>query len=166
MIRNRLILAALALLAAWLTWDFMERALMYDPMSEMADSSVESVAQEAQADQYEAAWSPIIKSKDIFSKDRGQAIAMPSLPVLQQSMQQPKVVDLKAPNITLSGIISDNFGDMVAYISINDGKGIGVRKGDMIGGIKITGITPTTVDLSWQGRTYTLKLKTESLFKR
>ena len=69
------------------------------------------------------------------------------------------------PPVALSGIIKNQYGEFIAYISINKNSPIGVRKGDVVETFKVADIMQRTVILRWNDEIIKLELKKSAILK-
>lgn len=147
MSRQRIIIGALGIVAIFFMWEFVAKALLYDPYEGVQTERVEQDKQNGTSTGYKEAWGPEIRSRNLFSEGRSY-----SAPVRLPSRGEEVVVETpKAPKpeIKLSGIIKNQYGEYVAYMKIGKGSSVSVRKGDVIKDVTILDITERDVTIKW-----------------
>jgi len=170
--RQKALTAALAALLVLLLWDFGSRALLYSPLAPASNEARPDIpAKQENADGLVQAWGPEIEKKDLFSKTRSTRISpvrKESRTVTPASTQpaQPAPAPEVRPDLTLSGIIKNQFGEYVAYIILNGQEPVSIRKGEMIGEATVTYIDNRSVTLDWKGSDIRLSLSSQPLIKR
>lgn len=82
--------------------------------------------------------------KNLFHPDR-RFVEKAAREVDQASVAPPAVM----PALVLKGVVQDQGGEFVAYVSIDGKKAQPLRVGDRIDDIKVVGITATDVTLKW-----------------
>lgn len=167
---------ALAALLLILLWDFADRAVYYSPLSSsdvLATSPPgkdgESKTGEQQTES-KSSWSTAIVDKNLFSKSRalGAGGLPPSSDGSKEDGTGPGAQDagVVRPNVTLSGIITNQFGEHVAFLLFDNDSPIGVRKGETIKGVRVVQIDDRRVLLEWKSSEFELTLSVSPLIKR
>lgn len=165
MSRQRIIIGALALLAVFFTWDFVTKALLYDPYEDTQGAQVTQLAKTQEAGGYKEAWGPEIRSRNLFSEQRSY-----SAPIRQverpSNIDTPAVPKPEKPEIKLSGIIKNQYGEYVAYMKIGAKQSVSVRKGDVVKDVTILDITERDVTIMWMDEKSVLTLSNKPLVTR
>jgi len=152
MIRKIAMLAAVLFLFLYAVWNFYTRALLLDPLSEVAVERSRQVGHETGAGVvYRPAWSKGIAEKNLFSAGRTYREQKP----VSSGPQVPE----KRPEFVLKGIVLDSYGDYVAYLEIDKSKPIAVRKGDKIEKAEIVSVSARQAVLKWNGENIDLSLE-------
>ena len=166
MIRQWTIVAALGLVLALLSWNFVREVVLYDPMSGISQAGLAKEQEPAPEDSHGKAWGPDIKNRNLFSQYRK---ATPQ----HQEQMQPETVGREVgdepvpmPAITLNGIIINPDGSLTAYIKVGDNPTMGARIGDKMHGVSVMSIQERQVELDWQGSGITLKMRSSPLRKK
>jgi len=160
-IRKVFILGVLSLVTAWVFWGFISEAVLYNPLDELDTSEVVAETKADREFKFEPAWDQVIISKNIFSPLRGARPAPPKKPPTPKPApipQPPKPVE-RPPSVSLSGIILNQFGEYVAYLSVGNQQTVALRKGDVFEEVRVIDISQRTVKLGWRGETIELEMK-------
>ena len=172
MSRQKTITWSLMALLVVLLWDFGQRALFYSPLSPSQSTTRPGVPEKLDnTSDLKPSWGPEIEARDLFSQGRSaRASASGSTPDTKSQRDQappPKeqLTEIR-PNLTLSGIIINQFGEYVAYVILDNQNPIGVRIGEELGGAKVTAIDKRSVTLNWKGSAIKLSLSSQPLIKR
>ncbi len=168
--RHRALTWSLAALLAFLLWDFSDRALLYSPLSTSPIQTVTATdTGEKDEDKFEAAWGVEIVEKNLFNENRSErvsptdsAFGINDMPDSDAATRGQAV----RPEIILSGIIKNQFGERVAYLQIGKDDAVGARKGEAVQEFKVVDIQQRTVSLGWRGSTFELTLSSNPLIKR
>lgn len=163
--RQRLIIGALGLVALFFAWEFVTKALIYDPYEGAQSDRVEQDKQDGKAAGYKESWGPEIRSRNLFSEDRSYSapVRQPKRDDNIQTSDAPKPIK---PEIKLSGIIKNQFGEYVAYMKIGKGSSVSARKGDVIKDITILDIAERDVTIKWMDEKSVLTLSNKPLVTR
>ena len=73
MIRQWTIVAALGLVLALLSWNFVREVVLYDPMSGISRTGLAKEQEATAEDSHGKAWGPDIKNRNLFSQYRKDA---------------------------------------------------------------------------------------------
>lgn len=166
MIRQWTIVAALGIVLALLSWNFVREVVLYDPMSGIGRTGQAKEQEPAAEDSHGKAWGPDIKNRNLFSQYRK---ATPKHVEQKQPETVARMVDDKPvpmPAITLNGIIINPDGSFTAYIKVGDNPTMGARIGDKMHDVSVRSIEERQVELDWQGNPLTLKMKSSPLIKK
>jgi hypothetical protein len=161
MIRQWFILGVLFLLTALLFWDFVNKSLLYSPLTEI--ESIERAADGKAISEaaFKAAWGKEILEKNLFSPQRNAA-SVPKDTVPKETIEQPvlerKLIEAPIPILSLSGIIENQFGELIAYIQKDKDEAVPLREGDRLGEFKVVEITDRSVQLLFRGEEIILTL--------
>ncbi len=158
MIRRWFILGILAAIMVSLLWNFYREVVVYHAMD--AVRKTEKTAKEAKQPPgpYNPAWDKKIVSKNLFSKLRGYTPPPPPPSAKPAEPELPPVV-LVPPELNLSGIILDQYGEYTAFIQKDGGSPKRVRKGDTFDGILVVDIAVREVKLLWNDEELNLSMK-------
>lgn len=160
MIRQWFILGVLSLLAAGLFWDFLNKAALYSPLAEM-ESTEKSVDEKAVSEAaFKSAWGKEILENNLFSHQRiAGGVPKDIKPVNQIDPITERITKPgRIPILTLSGIIENQYGELVAYIQKDKDDAVPLRKGDRLDEFKVVEITDRSVQLLFRGEDIILKL--------
>lgn len=163
--RQRIIIGALALVAVFFAWEFVAKALLYDPYESVQAERETEGAKSLRQPVYKEAWGPEIKGRNLFSESRSYSAPIrPSQRTERpETPAQPKP---QKPDIKLSGIIKNQFGEFVAYLKVGKGQSYSVRKGDVTKDITIVDITEREVTIKWMDELSVLTLSNKPLVTR
>ena len=155
MIRKIFMLAVVVLLFIYTVWNFYARALNYDPLAEVALKKVRQFQSDSSLSaKHGSGWSDAIFENNLFSPNRTYKEPKPA--VLQPS---PAVVEPpRRPELALKGIVLDDFGDYVAFIEIDKGKALPLRKGDRTNDIELVDLSDRQVVVKWNEENITLSI--------
>lgn len=158
MIRRGCIAGISVLLLLFSVWSFYSRGLRHDPYAELSAAKVKqkpgAAAGQASAPvAFRPGWTADIHERNLFSPSRTYrepkpVAAGPLIPV-----EPPK-----RPEILLKGVILDSFGEYVAYIEVDKGKPVPMRKGDKTENIELIDISGRKAVLKWNNETMNLSL--------
>lgn len=155
-----------------LLWDFGNRALFYHPLA-VTEGQSRPVAPEKKdkSPVIESRWGAEIEGKNLFSQSRSARVS-PTEAALgadgrpsQRTQEKERLTEIR-PNIILSGIIKNQFGEYVAFLKFDGQVPAGIRKGEALEGVKVIDISRRRVKLSWQGSSFELSLSNQPLIKR
>jgi hypothetical protein len=153
MIRRTGMLAVVVFLFLFTSWDFYTDALRYDPLADVTLRKLRMHKVGVSAPKYKPAWGKVIYEKNLFSPARSYAepkpAAMTSVP--------PPPPPVK-PQMDLTGIVLDPYGEYIAYISIDRAKAVAMRKGDKMGDVEVVDINEMSVMVQWNRENITLSL--------
>jgi len=169
MTRQKAIIWSLMGLIILLLWDFGNRALFYHPLAASVESARPATPEkEEKKPDLKTAWGVEIERKNLFSESRAVRISpadkVNSTPAQDAAANMPQVE--VRPNITLSGIIVNQFGEYVAYLKFGALEPVGIRKGETVEGVKVRSIDNRKVSLDWRGSEFELTLSSQPLIKR
>ncbi len=166
MIRQWTIVAALGILLAMLSWNFIHRVVLYDPMAGITQTGQAKQQENAVAASHKKAWGKDIKEKNLFSQQRMPApvrrVGQAPEPVGRTPVRPPEPM----PAIILNGIIKNTDGSYAAYIKVGDKPTMGMRIGDVMHGVSIITIEERQVELKWQNNKLTMKMQSSPLIKK
>ncbi len=166
MIRQWTIVAALGIALAMLSWNFIQKVVLYDPMAGVTQTGQAKQQESVAATSHKRAWGRDIKEKNLFSQQRKPTpVRMDEQapePVGRTEVRPPEPM----PAIILNGIIINPDGSYTAYIKVGDNPTMGARVGDVMHGISVITIEERQVELDWQGNGLTLKMKSFPLIKK
>jgi len=155
MIKRWFILGILAAVMVSLLWNFYREVVVYHSMD--AVKKTEKAAKETKQppEPYKPAWDKKIVSKNLFSKFRGYTPPPPS------EFAEPELppIPLVPPELNLSGIILNQYGEYSAFIQKGGGSPKRVRKGDTFDDILVVDITVREVKLLWNDEELNLRMK-------
>jgi hypothetical protein len=158
MMRQGFILMVLAAVVAVLLWDFMTQAVLYDPLDRIQAVEKVSTDRSMSMADFQAAWGADIHEKNLFSPQRGAPPPAPEpaelTPVPMEDILPPPV----RPDFSLSGIIRNDFGELIAYVKVGQTDPVPVRQGDSIEDAEVVEVTDRTVRLTWNGENIDLSL--------
>lgn len=169
MIRRWFILGVLVAVMLTLLWSLYTDVITYKPLRELyAQASVPKTDTDAPK-LFESGWKRLIVKNNLFSPMRG--IAPPAPPPAPKPPEPkpappPPPPPPEPPNLTLNGIILDQYGEYIALIQKDDGPAKRVRVGDSFDGIAVIGIKPRTVQLIWNDKEIMLDMKRIKKLKR
>lgn len=164
---------AMAALLILLLWDFASNALFYHPLEKHVSLQKNDDAQTmGETPQHETSWGTAIVEKNLFSETRTSRSATTtpdyesratSEPVA--SMQQEQLTEVR-PNVKLSGIIKNQFGEYIVYLQVASDAPVGLRRGESLMDLKVVDIEKRKVTLKWKDSTFELSMSGQSLIKR
>ncbi len=166
MIRQWTIVAALGVVLALLSGNFIREVVLYDPMDGISRGELAKEQEAAAEDSHGKAWGPDIKNRNLFSQYRKTS---PPRQEPNQPEQVARTVDNKPvpmPPLILNGIIINPDGSFTAYIKVGDNPVVGTRIGDKMYGVSVRSIQERQVELDWQGNLVTLRMKSSPLIKK
>lgn len=166
MIRQWTIIGALALALAALSWNFVQRVLLYDPAEGYAQSGQATEANKTPEAKHKKAWGREIKDRNLFNPNRETSAVAREVEAPSQVARDVVVFPDTMPVVTLSGIIENPDGSYTAYIKVGDNPLSGVRVGDLMHEISVNGIVERRVELDWRGNSISLSLKGSPLMKK
>jgi hypothetical protein len=146
-------LAVVVFLFLFTAWDFYTGALRYDPLANVSLRKPRMQSMEISAPKYQLSWDKVIYEKNLFSPARGYVEPKPFVPPLSPPPPPPV-----KPQMDLTGIVLDPYGDYIAYISIDRAKAVPMRKGDRIGDVEVVDINEMSVVVQWNRENITLSL--------
>ncbi|MDA8083487.1 MAG: hypothetical protein M0024_07515 [Nitrospiraceae bacterium] len=155
MIRQGFILGAAVLLLLFASWNFYAKAVRHDPYAGAEPLKAAAKAQGGSAaiqDRGRPGWSSVIHEKNLFSP--GRTYREPKPEALVAAPVEPP----KRPELNLKGIIEDASGEYVAYIEIDKGKPVPLRKGEKTADIQLIDISGRKAVLKWNGEMTELSL--------
>ena len=156
MIRRWFILGGLAAVLLGLMWSFYTEVVVYHPVQYVFKRTVKPAKAEQKAPgRFQPAWDARIAGKDLFSEMRG---TVPPAPPVVKKPEAP-TVDTTPPQLALSGIILNQFGEYIAYISKDGGPTKRVRKDDVFDGVLVLDIKPRRVTLMWNDEEIVLSMR-------
>jgi hypothetical protein len=140
-----------------LLWNFYREVVVYHAMD--AVKKTEKPAKEATQppEPYKPIWDKKIVSKNLFSKLRGYTPPPP--PPTEFAEPELPPIPLVPPELNLSGIILDQYGEYIAFIQKDGGSPKRVRKGDTFDGILVVDISVREVKLLWNDEELNLSMK-------
>ena len=163
--KQRAITGGLILLLMLLSWDFTQSVILYDPL-EATGTTAPSAAATARTTEPELtmsrpAWGDEILTYNLFSKSRGREMPLDSAETtdISGSGGITGIEDVTIrPDVKLSGIIKNQFGEFVAYIKVEKDPPVAVRTGEVVRGMKIMEIRQRSVTVEWKGSNFDLNL--------
>ncbi len=166
MIRQWTIIGALALALAALSWNFVQRAVLYDPAKGLAQSGQATEASKVPKAVHKKAWGRAIKDRNLFNPNRQTSAVIKEVEAPRQVARDVVVRPEPMPAVTLSGIIKNADGSYTAYIKVGNNPLSGVRVGDLMHEISVDEIEERHVELSWRGKSLSLSLQGSALMKK
>ncbi len=150
-------LAVVLFLFIYTAWDFYNGALRYDPLADVSVRNARTRALDLSSPKYQRWWGKDIYEKNLFSPDRGYVPPKPYVPPAPPPPPPPPPP--RRPEMELKGIVLDPYGDLVAYLSIDKGKAVPLRKGDKTDDIELVDINERAVVLKWNGENINISLE-------
>lgn len=170
--RQKALTGAILALMILLLWDFGSRALHYDPLPVIKEDTRPDVPDKMKDPEgLFPAWGQEIEQRNLFSKTRSIKAPRPRgtggrrSTAVKQPVPREKPLEVR-PDLTLSGIIKNQSGEYVAFITLNGKETVGIRKGESVGEAKVTHIDKRNVTLDWRGSDIRLSLSSQPLIKR
>lgn len=165
MIRRLFIIGILFAVVLILLWSFFREVVFYSPVGGQKEkaAAMEEKAGEKALKGYLPAWGEEIYTKNLFDPLRGKE---PPKPVLPPEGSEPSPPPPQRPEMKLKGIVTDSFGEFVAYVEIGDERAVPLRKGDKKGDIVVVDITSRTLNLTWLGQDVALSMEKIKTLKR
>jgi len=172
MTRQKAIIWSLIGLLTLLLWDFGNRALFYHPLAVSGESTRPATPEKEEGKPgLKTTWGVEIEQKNLFSESRAvrispadAAFGFNTAPMQDAAANGPPVE--VRPNIILSGIIINQFGEYVAYLKFDGQEPVGIRKGETVEGVKVISLDERSVSLDWKGSGFELTLSNQPLIKR
>ncbi len=148
------LMGAMLLVLVFSSVNFYQNVIKYKTVTAETVSTEERKKEDSWPELREVRPGGEILQKNIFSPDRGfqkdtEETGAPEEPVVTVM-----------PELTLKGIVLNQYNEYVAYISKDRDRTVAAREGDRIDDLKVTGITEREVTLEWKGRRITLSLRT------
>ncbi len=162
MIRKAFILGVLSITTLALLWDFVAEALLYNPFAQIGGIERAVEAKVKSEDVFKPAWGTEILKRNLFSQERSPAPkpAPPAAGERAENAPEPPV----RPDVSLTGIILNQFGEYVAYVRIGREEPVPLRYGDELDNIKVAEITERKATLTWNDETIILTM--ENILRR
>lgn len=160
MIIRWVILVFVCLAVLFLSIDMYKEAITYNPLKSIEISGREAANNGKKAlPVFEVAWGREITDNNLFSSTRS--------PVQLKPQPQGKAAEPpKKPEMSLKGIILDQFGEYVAYIEKDRVKAVPVRKGDRFDDVEVVDVQQKDVELKWNEEKILLSLDRIRTIKR
>ena len=153
MIRKLFILGAVFLLFVYTIWNFYSGALSYDPLSAVSVKQPKEKEHAEIASTYRPAWTKDILENNLFNPGRTYNEPKPV------SVSVPAPPPPRRPELALRGVVLDTYGEYVAFIEIDNGKAVPMRKGDKIQDIEVIDIFARRAVLQWNSETINLSIE-------
>lgn len=155
MIRKWFILGLLCIVVVILLRDLYKEVIAYNPLADIEFQVRENSAGTKQADAaVKTGWSREIIDNNLFGPSR-----TPIMPPPPKPPGPIKPIEIpKRPDMSLKGIILDQFGDYVAYIEKDKSRPVQVRQGDRLDDVDVIEIKQKSVELRWNDETIFLSL--------
>lgn len=163
MIRKAFILGVLSITTLALLWNFVAEALLYNPFAQMGGIEKAVEAKVKSEDVFKPAWGTEILKRNLFSQERSPA-PKPAPPPDGGRVEQPPEPPPARPDVSLTGIVLNQFGEYVAYVQIGREEPVPLRYGDELDNIKVAEITERKATLTWNDETIILTL--ENILRR
>lgn len=158
MIRRGVTVGLAFFLLLFAAWNFYAVGLRHDPYDEFASGKAKRksggpAAQTAAVPAFQPGWTADIHEKNLFSPGRTYHEPKPVAALPVAPVEPPK-----RPEIVLKGVILDSFGDYVAYIEVDKGKSVPMRKGDKTDNVELIDISGRKAVLKWNNEIMNLSL--------
>lgn len=161
-----LITGALGAAVAFLLWDFIVDGMMYDPLDGIKDKAAAvSKDESVEPRGYSVAYNAVIRKKNLFDSSRKDTPPSPQKPVAPKAQKPPEPPPVK-PELKLKGIITDSFGDFVAYVEKDGSRAVALRVGDIIGEVEVLDVSERTIMLLWMDEKIELSMVKVKIIKR
>jgi hypothetical protein len=146
MIRRSFFLIVVGVLLIYAVFNFFSNALVYDPLEEVPAKKFKPESSDYRLKStYVPAWDSAIHEQNLFSPYRSYIKPKPIAEVSKPAEPPPR-----KPDLILSGIVLDTYGEYVAYIKIDKSKAIPMRKGDILEDVELIDISSREVVLKWK----------------
>lgn len=154
MIRRWFIGGILVAVMISLLWTFYSDVVVYSPMDSLKRTEKAPPEGPKPLEPYDPAWRKDILSKNLFSRQREYApLPRPETPA--EVRPEPEAFP---PNLSLSGIILDQYGEFSAYIQTDGEPPKQVREGDVFDDILVVHISEREVKLLWNDQEIDLNM--------
>jgi hypothetical protein len=157
MIRRWFILAVLCVITAIIMWDFVTKTLLYNPIADIQSTERPELEPVTAEEEFRHAWGVEIVENNLFSPQRGYTPPPPPVTKFEPEVKEVKPPPLR-PNLTLNGIIFNQFGEYVAYIKVDNERTVPLREGDMVASARVLKIHERSVEVEWNGEIISLAL--------
>ena len=164
MIRRWVIIIIMLAVLGFEGWVFVNDALLYDPLEGFSTKGASSIVNSTHGGGIVNSWGDEILSGNLFSQDR--AFNKPKSDATSQSLPPIALPPPEKPKIDLNGTILNQHNEYVAYIVINKGAMMQVRKGDAVDDLSIIDIRERALDIAWNNEVIKLELKNIMPIKR
>jgi len=161
MIRRWAILVFLCLISIILLRDLYKEAIVYNPLQGIEAKGRGAVNSKELLPGFKAGWSKEIIDNNLFSPTRNPVQLQPKAQTQMKPIEMPK-----RPEMTLKGIVLDQFGDYIAYIEKDRARPVPVRKGDRLDDVDVVDVKQKSVELRWNEETISLSLEKIKTIKR
>lgn len=158
MMRQGFIVVALAAVVAVLLWNFITGAVLYDPLDRIKAVEKDVTERAMSKEDFQAAWGPEIQERNLFSPQRGAPPPAPEPAELTPTPPEEILPPPVQPDFSLSGIIRNDFGELIAYVKVGQSEPVPVRQGDSIDDAEVVEVTDRTVRLRWNEENIDLSL--------
>lgn len=165
MIRQWFVIGVMLVITTGAFVNFANKALLYNPLARIEQTEMASNDKAITQQEYKAAWGLEILQNNLFSKARGGSIETPVTPNTDAPDRQDMQEQLdEKPQLSLSGIIVNQYGEFVAYIKKQNDAAVPYMIGDVIDEVIIENINDRSVQFIWYGEKFELSLsKIETL---
>ncbi|MBI4684021.1 MAG: hypothetical protein HY755_02355 [Nitrospirae bacterium] len=127
---------------------------MYNPLNGIEADKRNSMGEQKQKlSALETGWSKDIIDKNLFSPLRGY-VPPPPKPKIVKPVEPPP----RRPELSLRGIVQDQFGEYVAYVEKDRDLPVPLKKGDRLEDVEVVSIDQKNVELKWREETIALTL--------
>ena len=154
MILRGIIIAIVSLIFLMSSIKFYKNVIKYKPVKIEYKSSEKKQRGETDLRVKEVAWDKDITDKNIFSPERSFSLRSEA----KAEKEEPLATSV-APELTLKGIVLNQYNEYVAYIKKDNEKTMAVREGEQIDNIKVLKVRERGVVLEWKGQKMRLSLR-------
>lgn len=164
MIKRWIILGGLGVIVAVLLSDFVGDVVLYNPLRDIGEKAERVLGEETgELRGYASAYDDVILKKNLFQSSRSDS---PQVQRKQVMADEPSDLPPTRPELKLKGIITDSFGDFVAYVEKDGAKAIAVRTGDIFGDVEVLDIAERTILFVWMEEKIELSMKKVKIIRR
>jgi hypothetical protein len=154
LILRGIIIAVLSLVFLISSIKFYKNVIKYKPVKIKYQLSEKKQIDETDFKIKEIEWEKEITDKNLFSPDRSFKHRAED----KVEKEEPLTTSI-TPDLTLKGIVLNQYNEYIAYIKKGNEKTMAVRAGDQIDNIKVLQIREREVVLEWEGQKMTLSLR-------
>lgn len=155
MVLRGIVIAAVSLIFLIFSIKFYKNVIKYKPVKvEYKLSEKKEVDKKRGLKLKEIVWDRVITEKNIFSPDRSFSPRVEPKAEKGEPLTTPEI-----PDLTLKGIVLNQYNEYVAYIKKDNEKTMAIRAEEQIGDIKVLQVREREVLLEWRGQKMTLSLR-------
>jgi hypothetical protein len=144
MIRKAFILTLVIALFFFAGKKFYTDALRYDPLEKIILKKNEGREPVVNVVKLTPGWATDIHEKNLFSQTRTYLEPKPVVQSAATLVEPPR-----KPELSLKGIVLDNYGDYIAFVEIDQAKAMPLRRGDKVEGMEVLDISGKKLVLKW-----------------